>query len=162
MEKIYLDKKIENENIKEKFVDLFSDLTVFYYDFNDDTPKELDFTNSRHIFFNSEYCAEKLEFGFVVSIYGTTNDDDQERTLFIAKSFSDFFGVRVLVPYTNPANPYDPYYDIIFEKGKIFLAEDSDTSFGDGTSGLVNILEEYPLKITQFDGKGGRKTPGFL
>ena len=151
MEDMYLDKKIEIENIKDRLENLFPELFVFYYDFNNDSPNELDSNNPNHIFFNTSYNKEKLEFGYVISIYRTPDQDHQERALFIAKAFSDFFEVRILVPYTNPDKPNDPYYDIIFENSKVFLADDCDTNFGDDTDGLVKILKEYPLKITPFD-----------
>jgi len=153
MEDIYLDKKIEVENIKERLLDLFPDLAVFYYDFNNDSPSKLDSNNPNRIFFNTSYHEAKLEFGFVISIYGTSDKNSQERGLFIAKAFSDFYGVRVLAPFTNPDKPDDPFYDIVFENGKIFLADDCDTSFGDNSNGLVKILGEYPLKNIRFDKK---------
>jgi len=151
MEDIYLDQEIEIERIKEKLTNLFPELTVFYYDFNHDCPDELDNNNPHHIFFNTSYNKDKLEFGFVISIYRTPENNHQERALFVAKAFSEFFELRILVPYTNPDKPDDPYFDIVFDKGKIFLADDSDTSFGDDSKGLVKILEEYPLKNIQFN-----------
>jgi hypothetical protein len=151
MEDIYLDKEIEIESIKERLSNLFPELTVFYYDFNRDSPNELDNNNPNHIFFNTSYNKEKLEFGFVISIYGTPEHDYQERALFVAKAFSEFYGLRILVPYTNPYKPDEPYFDIVFENGKIFLADDCGTSFGDDSKGLVKILEEYPLKDIQFN-----------
>lgn len=151
MEDIYLDNKLEIGCIKERLFNLFPELFPFYYDFNSESPKEFDSSNPNHIIFNTSYQEEKLEFGFAISIYRTPDKDHQARALFIARAFSDFYGIRVLVPYTNSDKPGYPYYDIVFENGKIFLADDCDTNFADNSDGLVKILEEYPLKNSKFD-----------
>lgn len=151
MEDIYLDRKVDTEEIGKKLQNLFPGLSVFYYDFIDDPPTDLDIENSNHIFFNTDYQKEKLEFGFKVSIYRTPDENSNERAMFIAKSFSDSFKVRTLVPFVFPQDPQDPYYDIIFYDEKIFLADDDNTSFGDDTDGIIKIIKEYDLNIYSFD-----------
>ncbi|MFC7346157.1 hypothetical protein ACFQO9_05405 [Chryseobacterium zhengzhouense] len=151
MEDIYLDRKVDTEEIGKKLHNLFPSLSVFYYDFKDIPPTDLDIENSNQIFFNTYYQKEKLEFGFTISIYRTPDENSNERAMFIAKSFSDSFKVRTLVPYILPQNPQDPYYDIIFDNGKIFLADDCSTSFGDDTDGIIKIIKEYNLNIYSFD-----------
>lgn len=151
MEDIYLDRKVDIEEIGKKIHNLFPSLSVFYYDFKDIPPTDLDIENSNQIFFNTYYQKEKLEFGFIISIYRTPDENSNERAMFIAKSFSDSFKVRTLVPYILPQDPQDPYYDIIFDNGKIFLADDCSTSFGDDTDGIIKIIKEYNLNIYSFD-----------
>lgn len=156
MEDIYLDDPVDADKIKKRLAHLFPGLTVFHYDFQHDYPEGLDSADNHSIVFNTTYYADKAEFGFCISIYRTPPSDTAERALFIALSFSIFLRERVLVPFTHPDAPDDPYYAIVFENGKIFLADDSDTSFGDGTNGQVKILQEYPLAIPLFDGRAER------
>lgn len=156
MEDIYADKKIDNNEIKSSLLDLFPDLSIFYWDFNGDSPLGLDIENSDHIFFNTTFHNDKREFGLVISIYRTPKEDYQERGLLIGKKISIDSNVRVLVPFTNPEDTDNPYYDIVFDNGLTYLANDSDTNFADGSEGLVIIIKEHKLPELRFD-KRARK-----
>ena len=159
MEIIYTDKKIDNESVKQMLANLFPELMVFYYDFEGDVPRGMDYKNSDHISFTTSYNENKLEFVFVISIYRTPEENDEKRALYIAKTFSDFYEIRSLVPFTKPDEPKNPTYDIIFQKGKTFLANDSDTNFADSTEELVKIVGEYPLEEFKFDKKANYIKP---
>lgn len=152
MEDIYLDKSLNNEEILTTLSEVFSELTVFYYDFNDDVPEKLNFDNPNHIFFNvgEGFCGK--EFNCKISIYGTPKDHQQEREFYLCKIFSDKYKIRTLVAFAKPDEPYDPYYDIVFDDGKIFLSDDSEVDVEDD-SGTVKILREYDLPIFEFDKK---------
>jgi hypothetical protein len=156
MEDIYLDEKINTDKIAHYLGQIFSGLTVFHYDFEDDPPVDLDSTNPNHIFFNSRYNVDKIELRFTISIYRTPDKDCAERQIYIGKIFSDINKVRVLVPFTNPNEPDNPYYNLIFENGRTFLASDYDTNFADGTTGLVKRIKEYLLITPKFDEKAHR------
>lgn len=151
MEDIYLDREVDTEEIRKIIHNIFPGLSVFYYDFKENPPADLNFENSNHIFFNTDYQKQKLEFGFTISIYRTPDEDSNQRAMFIAKSFSHSFNVRTLVPFVFPQDSENPYYDIIFDKGKIFLADDCNTSFGDDNNGILKIIREYDLKISSFN-----------
>jgi len=111
----------------------------------------MDTENDKHIFFNTSFDHSKKEFAFVISIYRTPKENAIERQMYLSKKISDYFNTRTIVPFKNPEEPNDPYYDIIFENGKAFLSDDLDTSFADGSGGLVKIISEYKLTIYNFD-----------
>ena len=154
MEDIYLDDSLSTEIITETLESIFPGLTVFYFDFSNDEPNGFDSTNSDHIIFNYTMNNECLEFGFKISIYRTPENNSYERSLYIGYMFSKLNMVRVLAPFINPNEPDYPYFDIVFMNGESYLADDYNTSFGDGSSGLVKILEAYPLVGFCFDEKG--------
>ncbi|MDQ8003661.1 MAG: hypothetical protein REI64_02610 [Pedobacter sp.] len=153
MEDIYLDEIMDVKDILNSLKQIFPDLTVFYYDFNEDPPVDLDFNNPKHIFFNSLYSEEKFELRFQICIYRTPNEDYEQRQIYIGKIFSDLNNVRVLVPFNDPEERSYPYYSLFFEKGKIFLADDNDTNFADGTEGVVKVIKEYAMVMPRFDAK---------
>lgn len=156
MEDIHLDEIISNDSVAKCLRQIFPDFTVFHYDFSDNPPVDFDSENSNHIIFNTQYFKDNLEFKFKISIYRTPDKDSPERQIYIGKIFSDLCKVRVLVPFTNPDDPQCPYYDLIFENGKTFLADDNDTSFADGTKGIVKVIKEFSLPHLNFDRTGRR------
>jgi hypothetical protein len=153
MEDIYLDKPIEIENIRENLSELFTDLEVFYWDFVDEEPSNFNSENSNQIFFNTIFDEDRKEFAFVISIYRTPDENSYERQLFLAEYFSKKHKIRTLAPYIHPEKPNYPYYDIIFTENNAFLADDSDTSFGDGTENLIEIIQRIEIPVIKFDTK---------
>lgn len=154
MENIYLDKPIEIEEIRKNLSEIFTDLEVFYWDFADDIPSNFNSENSNQIFFNTIFDGERKEFAFVITIYRTPDDNSDERQLFIAKYFSEKHKLRTLAVYVHPDDTDYPYYDIIFENNNTYLADDSDTNFGDGTENLVKIIQKIDIPEIRFDPKG--------
>ena len=154
MENIYLDNPIEIEEIRKNLSEIFTDLEIFYWDFADDLPSNFNLENSNQIFFNTCLDEERKEFTFVITIYRTPDDNSDERQLFIAKYFSEKNKLRSLAVYVHPNEPNYPYYDIIFEENNAYLADDSDTNFGDGTKNLVKIIEKIDIPEFRFDPKG--------
>lgn len=154
MENIYLDKPIKIEEIRQSLSEIFTDLEVFYWDFTDEIPPNFDSENSNHIFFNTVFDENRKEFAFVITIYKTPEDNCIERQLFIAKYFSKKHKLRTLAEYVHPEEPNYPYYDIIFKENNAYLADDSDTSFGDGTENLVEIIQKIDIPEIRLDPKG--------
>jgi len=150
MEDIYLDKLLNNEQILITLSEVFCELTVFHCDFGNDMPEELDFNNPNHIFFNTEEDLDVKEFSFKISIYRTPEVHHQERALYLGKIFSEKYKVRTLVPFIKPDEPNDPYYCIVFDNGKIYLADDSEV-YNLNNKGMVKTLKEYDLPIIEFD-----------
>jgi hypothetical protein len=153
MEDIYLDNELNVQQIKNCLLLLFPDLEVFYYDFNDFPSKDLVDDNPDQIFFNKTSFLNKKEFKFKISIYRTPNENYEERQIYIGQQFSNDFNVRVIVAFKKPDDPSNPFYNLVFENGKIYLADDNDTSFADCTEGLVKIIKEYNLPKLKFDRK---------
>lgn len=154
MESIYSDKPIEIEEIRKNLSELFTDLEVFYWNFADDIPSNFNSENSNQIFFNTIFEEDRKEFAFVITIYRTPDENYDVRELFIAKYFSEKLKIRTLVAYNHPDKPDYPYYDIIFDENNTYLADDSDTNFGDGTENLVKIIQKMDIPKIQFDSKG--------
>lgn len=153
MEEIFFDKSVDNEQILNTLSEVFPALTVFYWDFNNDAPEKFDSDNSDHIFFNTDGgLFNSQEFEFRISIYRTPKDHCEERELYLGKIFSDKYKIRTLIPFTKPDEPDDPYYDIVFDGGKIYLADDSEVDrMDDPNPGMVKILREYELPVHKFD-----------
>jgi hypothetical protein len=153
MEDIFLEKEVNISVIRSILIELFPDLNIFFWNLDVESTKNFNPENNNHIFFNTTLQSNKDEFNFLVSIFKTPIEDSQERALFIGKKMSTAFNLKVLVPFTNPEFPNDPYYDIIFDQELSFLTNDSDTNFADGAKGRLKILREYKLPEIRFDRK---------
>ncbi|MFC3158275.1 hypothetical protein ACFOEQ_06925 [Chryseobacterium arachidis] len=87
MEDIYFDQSLDNEQISNTLSETFPALTVFYWDFNNDMPEELDFDNTHHIFFNTGDGFGCEEFNFKISVYRTPDANHKEREFYLGKIF---------------------------------------------------------------------------
>ena len=154
METIYSDKIIADEIISDSFASLFPELKLFKWDFIAQEPEGYDENNSNHIIFNTSYIEDKIEFGFSINFFRTPLENSEERSLVIAKRFAKNLDCRILVSFTLPSNPQDPFYHLIIKNEDIYLADDSDTTFADGTDWKVKILKKIELSKNEFDSKG--------
>ncbi|UFH31949.1 hypothetical protein LNP04_18590 [Chryseobacterium sp. C-71] len=155
MEDIFLDKSLDNGQIINTMSEVFSGLTTFHWDFNDNEPEKIDFNNPNHIFFNTKLNFDVKEFSFNISIYRTPNTHYEERQFYLSKIFSDKYNIKTFASFTkpdDPDDPDDPYYSIVFEKGKTYLANDIEF-YNSNKTGIIKILEEYDLPSLQFDHK---------
>lgn len=154
LEIVYTDHAIGIPEIRAALSIIFPSLLIQHYDFSEDFPKTLNIEHPDHAFFNTSYDPEKLELGFSICLYGLNESDSGKRELYLGQQLSDLLQIRTLVPFQNPDKADNPYYDILFQEGRSFLVNDSDTSFADGTEHLISIIGEYPLPELQFDHKG--------
>jgi hypothetical protein len=81
----------------------------------------------------------------------------------LARKFSDTFCCRAICDGSGYGDDTSPFWDIIWDKGKSFLADDCNTLFADQTSGAVKIVREISLLPFELDKFGrvyprGRKT----
>ncbi|UOG76853.1 hypothetical protein MTX78_09690 [Hymenobacter tibetensis] len=161
MEEFYLSKVLSTAQIQECFRDAMPSLTVFEWAMmiGDQEPMEFDSADPMHIFFEAS-TSEVPQFPQHVALYRTPNEDWEARSLWLGQKLSATYGMAVLVPFTHPAQPHYPYYDIVFQDGSPYLADDSETEFGEPDAKPVQILEVYALPEVHFDTCGNlRNTP---
>lgn len=154
LETVYTDHPIEIPEIKAALSILFPGLSVYHYDFQEDSPETLNISKPGHAFFNTTYHPEKLEFRFSICLYGLSETDSEKRELYLGQHLSDLWLTRVLVPFRKPDEPDNPYYDVLFQNGSSFLVDDSDSNFADDSDKPVMIIGEYPLSELRFDDNG--------
>jgi hypothetical protein len=154
MESIYADIKIDDAVIRESLEALFPDLEVFKWDFVSEAPANFNSDNVHHIVFNTSIEETKIEFGFLIEIFRTPIKNGRERSIEIARKLAQRIDHRILVPYISSENPDYPYYVLIFDKGKTFLADDFDTNFADGTDSRIKVLGTRSAEEFEMDGKG--------
>lgn len=119
----------------------------------EDEPMEFDSGNPAHVFF------EVTESGIPhytqqLAIYRTPESDWEARTLWLGQLLSAQYNVEVLVPFTHPEKPDNPFYNIVFQNGESHLADDSETEFGEPDAKPVRVLGRYELSRRCFDGAG--------
>src|SRR5436305_3782912 len=124
MEFLYSNDRIDKENFSRVLSELFPSLVVFDWDFTGNKPNGFADDNSSHIIYNISFDEHKPEFGYKISIYRTPHLDEEQRALYIGKRLSDELDIKILVPFTHPDSPGNPFYDIVFEKGRTFLVDD--------------------------------------
>lgn len=118
-------------------------------------PMEFDSGNPAHVFF------EVTESGIPhytqqLDLYRTPESDWEARALWLGQLLSAECNVEVLVPFTHPEKPDNPFYNIVFRNGESYLADDSQTEFGEPDAKPVRLLGPYALPSVQFDGAGNR------
>jgi len=107
------------------------------------------------IVFAAEFREDVTEFGCRVGVFRTPEENCQERALFLARRLAEQLQKRVLTDFTHPDEPTYPYYNILFQNGQAFLADDSDSNaFGGSADGEVIVLGVYQLPDYRFDDYG--------
>ncbi|PJJ59993.1 hypothetical protein [Hymenobacter chitinivorans] len=157
MEETYLSQELPDAQIQAFLQEAMLGLTVFPWALllGEEAPVEFDSSNPTHIFFEA-LPAEVPEYGWHLAIYRTPGADDEARALWLGRQLSARFDLAVLVPFTHPDKPHDPYYDIVFRQGVSYLADDSETEFGEPDAQPVRILGPYALPEVTFGALGQR------
>lgn len=156
MEVIFSDIPLKTELIEEMLGSLFSELVVFKYEIDHPMPVWFDLNNPRHILYSLETESEKIEFGYCLTIARTPEIDSQERTTHMIQWLVKKLNMRFLMTYSNPDNPSYPYYCLIFENSKVYLADDSNTNFADGETGFVREIKPINVPEIKFTKMGDR------
>ncbi|RPD48527.1 hypothetical protein DNI29_07895 [Hymenobacter sediminis] len=130
-------------------------LTVFAWSImsGEEEPIGFDLSNPTHIFFETTKSGVQ-QFPQHLAIYRTPNEDWEARALWLGQLLSKQFKTNVMVPFTHPEKPHYPYYDIIFQDGESYLADDGRTECGEPDSKPVVLLGAYVLPHLLFDAAG--------
>lgn len=72
----------------------------------------------------------------------------------LARRFSSAYGCRTICDGSGYGDSPSPYWSIIWEAGKSYLANDSSTMFGDGEGGEVAIVREVQIPRVILDAAG--------
>ncbi|PIY12127.1 MAG: hypothetical protein COZ18_02765 [Flexibacter sp. CG_4_10_14_3_um_filter_32_15] len=72
----------------------------------------------------------------------------------MALKLSKKFNCRTIINAPEFLAKGDPYYSLIIDGEKIYLADDSGTMWGDGEGNEVSIIREIELKKYNFDEYG--------
>ena len=155
MEEMYLSRKLPDAQVQAFLREVLPGLTVFPWALllGEEVPMEFDSSNTAHIFFET-LPSEVPEFPWHLAIYRTPSQDEEARALWLGRQFSACFAVAVLVPFTHPQKPLDPFYNIVFQQGVSYLADDSETEFGEPNAQPVRIVGPYALPEAEFDALG--------
>ncbi|TGE28973.1 hypothetical protein [Hymenobacter metallicola] len=159
MEDMYLGRELTAVQIQEFLQSVLPGLTVFPWALllGEQEPMAFDSGNPAHIFFEV-LPSEVPQFPWHLAIYRTPSEDEEARALWFAQQLSARFGLVVLVPFIHPQKPHDPYYDIVFEQGKSYLADDRETDFGEPAAQPVRVIGPYALPEVGFDKTGNLLT----
>ncbi len=94
------------------------------------------------------------EFKTIITLYRASEQYLEERELFLALKLSEKFNCRTIINAPEFLAKGDPYYSLIIDGEKIYLADDSGTMWGDGEGNEVSIIREIELKKYDFDEYG--------
>ena len=72
----------------------------------------------------------------------------------LARMFATAFACRTITDGSGYGDDDSPYWDIIWDGGRSFLADDCDTEFGDQAGGSVKIVREISLPSFELDDSG--------
>lgn len=158
MEEIFVDKEINAKNVEETLQVLFPELKAFqWFPWDGDVnPTEFNHDESTHVLFNIYKESKRLEFQWRLSLYGQA-DGCVERERLFAKTLSERMLTRTLVAYQLPSEPHDPFYNLVYDKGVCYLADDSMfdwTGEAEEPSEPMKIVRPIKLAETYFDTAG--------
>ena len=115
-----------------------------------------DSSKNPDILFRIEYNASE----FSTCIFFDAFPGPQDETVLmpvmmeLARRFADAFGCRTICDGSGYGDSQAPYWGIVWNAGKSFLADDSDTLFLDQEGGAVKIIRELDLPKVTLDHKG--------
>jgi hypothetical protein len=72
----------------------------------------------------------------------------------LARRFARAYNCRSICDGSDYGDYPSPYWDIIWDQGRSFLADDCDTEFGDRSGGPVKIVREISLPTSVLDSAG--------
>ncbi|WP_188557550.1 hypothetical protein [Hymenobacter glacieicola] len=152
MEEMYLSESLSAAQIQQFLQAALPGLTVFPWSalLGAEQPMEFDSANPAHIFFEVT-ASEVPQFPHHLAIYRTPSTDEEARALWLAQALSRQHCLNVLVPFTHPEKPQDPFYDIVFRQGVSYLADDRETAFGEPDAKPVRLLGPHALPRVDFD-----------
>jgi hypothetical protein len=137
--------------IREALEKWFPDLVVTDWDLS--SPKRAKDALKNPIIDTADilFRVEKNESEFPTGIHfdkfpGPQDEEVIQPTMIVlARRFGNLFDCRTICDGSDHGDDDSPYWTIIWEKGKSFLADDCDTEFGDQSGGDVRIVREISL-----------------
>ncbi len=152
MEIVGIELKIDENELVTFVQSLFSEknIVLFDDDYNvkfkchkDDLGTENDLKMC--IFYNES------EFPLQMELHGI-NENQYERELFLALEISQKFNCKTIIGYTDKTEY--PYYSLIIDKEKIYLADDGGTLYCNEGTKKVKVINEIEVEKHNFDKKG--------
>ncbi|RZJ93189.1 MAG: hypothetical protein EOO60_05485 [Hymenobacter sp.] len=158
MEEIFVDKAIGAEDVKSCFKELFPGLKLFQWFPWDGDVNPIGFEQGEvaHTLFDIYFEGKRLEFQWRLSIYGQL-EGYRERERVIAKCLSHKMLTRTLVTYQLPSEPNDPFYNLVYDNGICYLADDSMFSWtgeSDEPSEPIKIVHPMEMLDVKLDAFG--------
>ena len=78
----------------------------------------------------------------------------QATTIELARLFANAFECRTICEGFSYGDDESPYWDIVWDQGRSYLADDCDTEFGDQTGEPVKIVREISIPRFALDDSG--------
>ncbi|MFD1467140.1 hypothetical protein ACFQ48_02805 [Hymenobacter caeli] len=121
----------------------------------EDYPTHFDIDSNTHILYEIETESDSIPlFTSRLRLYNTPSANCDERQLWLAQMLSSKYQINVLVTFTHPDNPTNPFYNIVFQDGQSYLADDVETEFGCLDTKPVRVIGPYSLPVYNFDSFG--------
>ena len=80
--------------------------------------------------------------------------DSVEAGAVLARRLADAFGCRAVCDGSGWGDDESPYWSIIWDGGRAFLADDSNSDFADSEGGPIQIVREIALPSWDLDAEG--------
>ena len=96
------------------------------------------------------------EFPIRIEILFPKEKYAEEREQYIAYKFSLFLDCRTIIGYQGK-DSVNPFLNLVFENGKVFLADDEKSKYADDGENEIRIMDELDYKVSwQFDEYGNK------
>ncbi len=114
---------------------------------------------SADVLFQVHYNKSEFPTGIHIDKFPSPDDADliQITAIELARMFAAAFACRAITDGSGYGDSDAPFWDIIWDEGRSFLADDCNTEFMDETGGLVKIVREITLPSFELDESGAVK-----
>lgn len=92
-------------------------------------------------------------------LFPGTNGEEVAIGLALARLFSDSLGCRSVSDGSGLGDDSSPYWSIVQDGERAFLADDCGTAFADGAGGPIRVVREFILPIGAFDAQANLIDP---
>lgn len=146
--------------IREVLEKWFPDLLVMDWDLSSHNRAEETLKNpsidTADILFQVEINESEFPTGIHFDRFPGPQDETviQPTMIALAQRFGNLFDCRTICDGSDHGDDDSPYWAIIWEKGKSFLADDCDTEFCDQSGGDIRIVREISLPTYALDNFG--------
>ena len=113
-------------------------------------------TATADILFHVENNESAFPTGIHVDRFPGPQDEAvvQPTMIELARLFATTFDCRTMCDGSAHGDDESPYWTIIWDKGRSYLASDRDTESGDQASRVVQVVREISLPLFRLDGSG--------
>ena len=113
--------------------------------------------NPTNVFISTVSNESEFPFGLIIYKYPThiSSEKFQSMTILLSYFLANHFNCQTICDGSGFGDDDSPYWSIIWDDGIAYLADDSDSLFGDGEGGKVKKIKKLDIDLDKISKKLG-------